>query len=45
MDNMLAFPFGPLLRSLDYALRFPRSGWQQESVVPILESPVGFPAS
>lgn len=41
MDNVLAFPFGLLLRSLDYALRFPRSDWPQESVVPIFEFPVG----
>lgn len=38
---LLSFPFGLLLHSLDYALRIPRSGWQQESVVPIFESHVG----
>lgn len=37
---LLAFPFGLFLCSLDYALRFPRSGWQQESVLPVFGSPV-----
>lgn len=32
---------GLFLCSLDYALRFSRSGWKQESVLPIFESPVG----
>lgn len=44
-----AFPWGHacfptvglFLCSLDYALRFSRFSWKQESVVPVLESPVG----
>lgn len=37
---MLVFPSGLFLCSLDYALRFPRSGWQQESVLPVFGSSV-----
>lgn len=39
--------FGLCLWSLDYSVKFSRSGWKQDRspVVPGFESPEGFPAS